>query len=98
MEEVLQQAEHDWEELMAARNAATEKMSRTKVDEVRSFHLTILTWQPAARKIRGEDRDEGDVLEARGSPTASLLSHAPTMVLASNLTLLAKLDDTPSPP
>ena len=40
MAEVLQQAEHDWEELMAVRNAATEEMSRSKVDEVRSFHQT----------------------------------------------------------
>ena len=30
-------AEHDWEELMGTRNAATEEMSKTKVDEVRFF-------------------------------------------------------------
>ena len=28
-------AEHDWEELMKARNGGTEEMSSTKVDEVR---------------------------------------------------------------
>merc|ERR1712037_861659 len=41
MAEVLQQAEHDWEQLMAARNAATEEMSRSKVDELGKYEEKI---------------------------------------------------------
>ena len=86
----LLRAENEWEELMVRRNAATEEMSETKVDEVSLRNLlslfklekSPLTLQTAVEQIRGEAGDEGDVLEARGSSTTDLPCHAPTMVLA----------------
>ena len=50
MVEFFQQAEHDWEELMKMRNAATEQMSSAELDKVRmkgffAGKFTTLTFQ-----------------------------------------------------